>query len=183
MLIKISWRISTGQLNFSNVPGKPRAFGPKVKRTLKNFEKYLRFFEENLYWKLTFSQFFTKYVLDFWLPSESIYLWNITPDFYNNCSDFCGRNVPAFLPPPLPTLLLKWSSGTWTHSLDKWTALHICKSKHYLNFYKKQLGSHNRILNITRLQLKQPRHFTIHIIRPEPHYFSSPFEIPFVRKI
>ena len=33
---------------------------------------------------------FTKYFLDFWLLSESIYLWKIRPDFYNNFSDFGG---------------------------------------------------------------------------------------------
>ena len=37
-----------------------------------------------------FSQFFTKYFLDFWLRSESIDLWKITQDFYNNFSDFGG---------------------------------------------------------------------------------------------
>ena len=38
---------------------KPSAFGPKMKRILKNFKKILRFFDQNLYGKLTFSQFFT----------------------------------------------------------------------------------------------------------------------------
>ena len=50
-----------------------------------------------------FSQFSTKYFLEFWLRSESIYLWQITSDFYNNFSYFGGGGVPAS--PPLPTLL------------------------------------------------------------------------------
>ena len=47
-----------------------------------------------------FSQFFTKYFLDFWLRSESIDLWKITPDFYNNFSDFGGGERSGFPPPP-----------------------------------------------------------------------------------
>ena len=50
-----------------------------------------------------FSQSFTKYFLDFWLRSESIDLWKITPDLYNNFSDSGGGDVKAF-PLPLPTL-------------------------------------------------------------------------------
>ena len=52
----------------------------------KNEEKFEKF-QENFE---IFSQFFTKYFLDFCLLSESIYLWKITPDFYNNFSDFGG---------------------------------------------------------------------------------------------
>ena len=91
--------ISIGQIEVSNLPAKPCGFGPKMKRNLKTFKKILRFFDQNLYGKLTFSQFYTKYLLDFWLLSESIDLWKITPDFYNNFSDFGGGDVPAFPPP------------------------------------------------------------------------------------
>ena len=52
--------------------------------------KIFRFFDQDLYGKLTFFIFFTKYFWDFWLLSESIYPWKITPDFYNNFSDFGG---------------------------------------------------------------------------------------------
>ena len=59
----------------------------------ENFEKVQANFEnfdQNLYGELTFSTFFTKYFLDFWLLSQSLYLSKITPDFYNNFSDFGG---------------------------------------------------------------------------------------------
>ena len=46
-----------------------------------------------------FSQFFTKYFLDFWLRSQSIDLWKITPDFYNNLSDFGGGTFRRSPPP------------------------------------------------------------------------------------
>ena len=86
-IIEIWWIILLGQVKISNLPAKPCAFGPKVKRILKNFKKILiKISMEN--W--LFSQFFTKYFLDFWLHSETIDLWKITPDFYNNFSDFGG---------------------------------------------------------------------------------------------
>ena len=44
------------------------------------------------------TQFFTKYLLDFWLRSESMDLWKITPDFYNNFSDFAWGTFRR--PPP-----------------------------------------------------------------------------------
>ena len=100
-IIEIWWMISIEQEKLSNLSAKHCAFGPKLKRILKNFKKILRFFDQNLYGKLTFLQFFTKYFLDFWLRSESINLWKIRPDFYNNFSDFGGGgNVPAFPHPP-----------------------------------------------------------------------------------
>ena len=82
--------ISIGQLKVSNLPPELCAFGPKMKRIFKNFKKILRFFDQNIYGKLTLFTFFTKYFLDFCLRSESIDLWKIKPDFYNNFSDFGG---------------------------------------------------------------------------------------------
>ena len=49
--------ISIGKLNQSNLPAKPCAFGPKRRNFFKNFKKSLRFFDQTLYGKLTFSQF------------------------------------------------------------------------------------------------------------------------------
>ena len=69
---------------------------------MKNFKKISRFFDQNLFGKLAFFTIFTKYFLDFWLRSESIDLWKITPDFYNNLSDFGGGVLP---PSPLRTPL------------------------------------------------------------------------------
>ena len=92
--------ISIGQVKLSYLPAKLCAFGPKMKRMLKILKKILRFFDQNLYGKLTFSQFFTKYFLDFWLRSESIDLWKITPDFYNNFSGFGGGERSGVPPPP-----------------------------------------------------------------------------------
>ena len=69
-----------------------------LKKTLKNSKKILRFFDQNLHGKLTFLTFFTNIFLDFLLLSQSIYLGKITPDFYNNFSDFGGdvQNVPTY---------------------------------------------------------------------------------------
>ena len=44
---------SIGQVKLSKMPAKPCAFGPKMKRILKIFKKILRFFDRNLYGKLT----------------------------------------------------------------------------------------------------------------------------------
>ena len=44
-----------------------------------------------------FSQFFTKYFLEFCLLSESVYLSKIPPEFYNNFSDFGGGTFRTFL--------------------------------------------------------------------------------------
>ena len=94
-LVKSWWMISMEQIKLSYLRARFCAFGPKTK-------KVLRFFDQNL-WKFDFFTFLTKYFLDFWLLSKSIYLWKITPDFSNNFSDL-GGDVPAF-PLPLPTLL------------------------------------------------------------------------------
>ena len=50
--------ISIAQVKLSKVPAKPCAFGPKMKRALKIFEKILKFFDQNLYGKLTFFTIF-----------------------------------------------------------------------------------------------------------------------------
>ena len=66
-----------------------------MKKNLKNFKEIsCRVFDQNLYGNLTFFIFFTKYFLDFCL-SDSLDRWKITPDLYNNFSDF-GRGAPAF---------------------------------------------------------------------------------------
>ena len=75
-----------------------------IKKLRKILKIFLIFFDQNLYGKLTFFTFFTKYFLDFWLLSENIYLLKITPDLYKKNFDFGGGDIPAF-PPPLPTLL------------------------------------------------------------------------------
>ena len=79
------------------------AFGPKMKNNLQFFKKILRFFDQNLYGKLTFFTFVTKYFLDFWFISESIYLLKIRSDFYNNFPISRGGGRSGG--PPLPTLL------------------------------------------------------------------------------
>ena len=71
----------------------------KTKKILKNIKKTLRFFE-NPSEKWNYFTFLTKYLLHFWLLSESIYPWKIIPDFYNNFSYFGKGDVPAFLPSP-----------------------------------------------------------------------------------
>ena len=65
-----------------------------------SIEKFGDFSIKNLYGKVTFSQFLTKYFLDFWLRSESIYIWKIRPDFYNNFPDFGGGGRSGVRPPP-----------------------------------------------------------------------------------
>ena len=57
--------ISIGHVKLSKIPAKLGTFGPKMKRILKNSKKILRFFDQNLYGKLTFFTIFTKYFLDF----------------------------------------------------------------------------------------------------------------------
>ena len=80
------------------------AFGAKMKKILKNFNKNLRFFDQNLYGKLTFSQICNKFFFDFCLISESIHPWKITPVFYNNFSDFGGVWTFRRFPLPDPTV-------------------------------------------------------------------------------
>ena len=50
-----------------------------------------------------FDNDFTKYFLDFWFRTENIDLWKITPDFYNNISDFGGGSSVVPPPPHDPT--------------------------------------------------------------------------------
>ena len=94
--------ISIGQINLSNLPAKFCAVGPKMKKFWKFSRKFwdllIKISMEN--WLI---HIFSKYFLDFWLLSESIYLWKITPDFYNNFSYFWERERSGV--PPLPTLL------------------------------------------------------------------------------
>ena len=76
----------------------------------ENFEKFQEnceiFWSKSL-WKIDFFIDF----LDFWLRSESIDLWKITPDFYSNLSDF-GGGRSGRPPPPLPTPL--WTYFAWS---------------------------------------------------------------------
>ena len=65
----------------SNLPAKPCAFGPKRREFWKFSRKFRDFLIKISMENWLFSQFFTKYFLDFWLRSESIDLWKITPDF------------------------------------------------------------------------------------------------------
>ena len=46
-IVKICGMISIGQVKVSNTPAKPCAFGPKVKKILKDFKKTLRFLDQN----------------------------------------------------------------------------------------------------------------------------------------
>ena len=99
--------ISIGQEKVSNLPAKLCAFGPKEKKILKNFKKILIFFDQNLYGIWTFSQFFTKYFLEFCLLSESIDPWKITPDFTTNFPiSGGGGTFRTFLYTPDATALL-----------------------------------------------------------------------------
>ena len=76
------------------------AIEPKMKKILK---KILRFFDQNLYGKLTFFTFFTKYFLDF---DSSPKVYTPLKDNIRFLQQFFrfrgGGDVPAF---PLPTLL------------------------------------------------------------------------------
>ena len=94
--IPISRMDSIGQGKIRNFRTNLCAFGPKTK-------KNLRLFHQNLYGKLTFFTFFTESFLDFRLFSESLYICKISPDFYNNYSDF-GRGT--VLRSQHPTLLV-----------------------------------------------------------------------------
>ena len=139
--------------------------------------KNLRFFEQNVYRKLIFSQFFTKYFLDFWLRSESINLWKITPDFYNYVSYF--ERGGAFLRPP--DLLADWhfrlpvKLPVIGRTVNTCCSCHRNIRGHILGFLNCQLcdfsfSNVNRILgkssfifslvlNWTQLQLKGDRNF------------------------
>ena len=58
MLIESWWMTSIGKVKLGNLPAEFCAFGPKMKRILKIFNKILRFFDQNLYGKLTFFTIF-----------------------------------------------------------------------------------------------------------------------------
>ena len=75
-----------------------------------------------------FPQYFTKYFWDFWLRSESIDLWKITPDFYNNLSHF-GGNVAASPLTPLGHFNITWKIKNTNWFILSW--LHI-KGKYFL---------------------------------------------------
>ena len=62
----------------------------------ENFEILIKISMEN---KL-FSQFYTIYFLDFWLRSETIDIWKITLDFYNNFYDLGWRARSGVPLPP-----------------------------------------------------------------------------------
>ena len=71
----------------------------KNEEHFESFQEKFEIFWSKSLWKIDFfSQFFTKYFLDFWLPSESTDLWKITPGFYN-FSDF-GGGERSGVPPP-----------------------------------------------------------------------------------
>ena len=46
--------ISIEKVKLSNMPSNLSAFGPKVKKKLKNYKIILRFFDQNHYGKVTF---------------------------------------------------------------------------------------------------------------------------------
>ena len=75
-------------------------FWPEKTKFLKIFKKFLRFFWSKSQWKIDFFINFHEIFRRFLPLLESIYLWKITPDFYNVCR-FRGRGVPPV--PPLPT--------------------------------------------------------------------------------
>ena len=99
-IIEIWWMISIGQIKQSYSLQNLARLDQKWVEFWKISRKFWDFFDQNLYGKLTFSQFFTKYFSDFWLRSESIDLWKITPDFYNNLSYFEGGTFRRSPPPP-----------------------------------------------------------------------------------
>ena len=74
----------------------------------KNFEKFQENFEifwSKSLWKIDFfSQFCTKYFLDFRIRSESIDIWKRTPDSITIFPISGEGNVPAF-PPPDATVI------------------------------------------------------------------------------
>ena len=125
MLIMIWWLISIEQLKLSNLPAKFCAFGPKWREFWKFSRKFWDFLIQISMENWLFSQFFTKYFLDFLLRSESIYLWKITPDFYNKLSDFGGgtfRRSPPPLPDPTasPRMMKQWALAQFGPSGHHW---------------------------------------------------------------
>ena len=137
---------------------------------LKNFKKILRFFDQNLYGKLTFFTIFSKYFLDFCIHSESIYLWKIRADFYNNSSDLRG-NVPT-LPPPRATCFGLFSPGQ-TEKFDtfvnyqrrlscRWHTLPLIASFFCQCFDTKSYQKYNTILTMisTKQKIQKFEHFS-----------------------
>ena len=101
----------------------------------ENFEKISRKlvdFSSKSLWKIDFFTFFTKYFLDFWLLSKSIYLWKITPDFYNNFSDFVGRGERSSVPP------------SRRYSKDNSCSYQNCQKLHQSIFKIKQIMNNKR---------------------------------------
>ena len=92
---------------------------PKNEENFEHLHENFDIFDQNLYGKFTFSQFFPKYFLDFWLRSESIDLWKITSDFYNNFSDFGGGSSPLPLGTPLVGLVEMDKNPKWNHASYK----------------------------------------------------------------
>ena len=116
MLIKIWGRISTWQLNLSNLPEKACAFGPKMKRILKGFKKSLRYLIKISIENGPFPQFFSKYFLDFWLPPKVQLVG--TTRFLQQFFRFRGGGVPAS--PPLDATGPRASSpflSSWSQPL------------------------------------------------------------------
>ena len=99
-ITEIWWMISIGHLNVSNLHAKPCAFGPKMKRNLKNFKKILRFFDQNLYGKLTFFTIFYWIFLGFLTPLRKYRPLEDSTRFLQQFFRFRGGgDVPAFPPP------------------------------------------------------------------------------------
>ena len=99
-IIEIWWMISIGQVKLRKVPQYLARFDQKWREFRKFSRKLWDFLIKISMENWLFSQFFTKYFLDSWLRSESIDLWKITPDFYNNFSGFGGGGTFRRSPPP-----------------------------------------------------------------------------------
>ena len=98
------WRIiSIRQGKLRNIHAKFCAFGPEKTDFLKIFKKILRFFDQNLYGKLTFFVNIHENSSIILAQLRKYYLWKITLDFYNkNLSVSGGGDVPP-VPPPYAT--------------------------------------------------------------------------------
>ena len=91
-------------VKIKNAACKVLRFCTKMKKIVNIFKKILRFFDQHLYRKLTFSQFFTKYFLKFCLFSKSIHIpledkTSLLQQFFL----FLGGGT--FMGSPLPRLL------------------------------------------------------------------------------
>ena len=65
----------------------------------ENFQENVEIFLSKSLWKIYIFHMFSKYFLDFWLRSESIYPWKITPDFYT-IFPISGGGGRSGIPPP-----------------------------------------------------------------------------------